>query len=193
VGYIEVVAVGDVEMGTLSIVERGIAGPFGYEARRGRPVPPPESAFEPARSQHDSSAFLARVLAAKSAASVRILGVTEADLFIPMLTFVYGQAQLAGSAAIISLARLRQEFYGLPPDPDLLAERAVKEALHELGHTFGLVHCPDPSCAASLSTHVLRLDAKRAEFCRVCAALLNESLSSLDRTIQETAGMEETT
>jgi hypothetical protein len=75
---------------------------------------------------------------------VKLLAVTERDLFIPVLTFVFGHAQLGGRVAVISLARLRQEFYGLPRIASLFFSSALlKEALHEAGHTFGLVHCPD--------------------------------------------------
>ncbi len=104
-----------------------------------------------------------------------MLGVTEQDLFIPMLTFLYGQAQLGGRAAIVSLARLRQEFYGLATDDPLLRLRASKEALHEVGHTFGLVHCRDERCVMAASTGIERVDSKRGEFCRPCAILLGRS------------------
>jgi len=93
---------------------------------------------------------------------------------VPMLTFVFGQAQLGGRVAIVSLARLRQEFYGLPADPILVRERAVKEALHEMGHAFGLVHCVDPLCAMSLSTQVEQVDAKLPDVCPSCRTLLRE-------------------
>jgi archaemetzincin len=98
----------------------------------------------------------------------RILGVTEMDLFVPVLTFVFGEAQLDGRCAVISLQRLREEFYGLPANPALLRERAVKEAVHELGHTFGLRHCPDWRCVMASTHAVERLDLKSAEFCEGC-------------------------
>ena len=102
----------------------------------------------------------------------KLLAVTERDLFIPVLTFVFGQAQLGGRAAVVSLARLRQEFYGLAPNREVFLERALKEALHETGHMFGLVHCADRSCAMSLATNVRQIDMKRAAFCARCAARL---------------------
>ena len=77
----------------------------------------------------------------------RVLGVTDVDLAIPMLSFLFGQAQFDGPVAVVSLCRLHQEFYGLPRRRRLLRERTVKEVLHELGHTFGLVHCAEPTCA----------------------------------------------
>jgi archaemetzincin len=100
------------------------------------------------------------------------LAVTERDLFVPVLTFVFGQAQLGGRVAVISLARLRQEFYGLAINREVFAERAAKEALHETGHMFGLVHCADRACAMSLATNVRQIDTKQAAFCAPCTARL---------------------
>ena len=107
--------------------------------------------------------------------ALKLLAVTGRDLFIPVLTFVFGQAQLGGRVAVVSLARLRQEFYGLAPNREILLERAVKEALHETGHTFGLVHCADRSCAMSLATNVRQIDVKQAAFCASCAAQLRRA------------------
>jgi archaemetzincin len=86
-----------------------------------------------------------------------------------MLTFVYGQAQLGGRAAIVSLARLRQEYYRLPANPALLQARARKEAVHETGHLFGLVHCEADACAMRLSTTVRQIDLKSELLCAACA------------------------
>jgi archaemetzincin len=81
---------------------------------------------------------------------------------------------LGGRVAVVSLARLRQEFHGLPGNPHVLVQRALKEALHETGHTFGLVHCADGGCAMSLSTNIRQIDLKRAAFCAACAARLRK-------------------
>jgi archaemetzincin len=94
--------------------------------------------------------------------------VTTRDLFIPVLTFVFGQAQLGGRLGVVSLARLKQEFYGLPENRDVFLQRAAKEALHEAGHLFGLVHCADHECAMALSTGVRQIDLKQASFCSPC-------------------------
>jgi archaemetzincin len=98
--------------------------------------------------------------------------VTEIDLYIPVLTFVFGEAQLSDGGAVVSAHRLRQEFYGMPTDPELLHQRLLKEALHELGHTYGLRHCPDYNCVMSASNGVERIDLKRDEFCPACAQLM---------------------
>ena len=132
------------------------------------------SAYDPRRQQYDSSALLIALAAQVPADCTWVLGITGHDLYVPMLSFVFGQAQLGGRVAIVSLSRLRQDFYGLPADPDLLRQRAVKEVLHEMGHLLGLVHCEESLCAMSLSTDIVQVDSKRSELCESCRALLRE-------------------
>jgi archaemetzincin len=119
------------------------------------------------RGQHYSTAILQR-LDAIADSTARVLAVTSCDLYVPVLTFVFGEAQLEGNCAVVSTARLHEEFYGMPPRLDILRERLFKEAAHELGHTFGLRHCSDWSCVMSSSHGVELLDVKGAEFCRSC-------------------------
>ena len=128
-------------------------------------------AFDPARRQYHSTAILQR-LEPLADDDVRLLGVTALDLFVPVLTFVFGEAQLEGRCALVSLCRLREEFYGLPPRDDLLKERLLKEAVHELGHTFGLRHCDDWNCVMASTHAVERLDVKSAAFCPGCRRAL---------------------
>ncbi len=137
------------------------------------PPADPSFAFDPERGQYGSTR-LVEALAAGGLAGPgdRVLGVIDADLFVPILTFVFGEAMLRGPAGVLSLTRLRPEFYGLPPDPRLLFERVEKEALHELGHTFGLIHCRRPDCVMRASTNAGEVDLKPAAFCRSCAKSL---------------------
>jgi archaemetzincin len=93
-----------------------------------------------------------------------------------VLTFVFGHAQLGGRAGVVSLARLPQEFYGLPPDDAdaILRQRAEKETLPEGGHMFGLMHCAERRCTMSLATSVRQIDMKDNAFCPPCAARLRK-------------------
>ena len=120
------------------------------------------------RNQYHSTAILQRLLELSPDDDIRVLGVTPLDLFVPVFTFVFGEAQVGGRCAIVSCHRLREEFYGLPPRPDLLDGRLVKEAVHELGHTFGLQHCDDWRCVMASSHAVERVDVKGSEFCARC-------------------------
>jgi archaemetzincin len=131
-------------------------------------LPAIDFTFDAARGQYASSAALDLLVREAPADAAKLLAVTTRDLFIPVLTFVFGQAQLNGRVGIVSLARLRQEFYTLPPDRGVFLGRAVKEALHESGHLFGLIHCGDRACAMSLSTGVRQIDTKQPAFCGHC-------------------------
>src|SRR2546425_5768844 len=105
----------------------------------------------------------------------RLLGVTGLDLYIPILTFVFGEAQLGGPCAVVSAHRLRQEFYGLPPNKELLRQRLRKEAVHELGHTFDLTHCDDYRCAMAPSHAVEWIDLKESTLCATCQVRASDS------------------
>jgi archaemetzincin len=124
-------------------------------------------ALDPGRRQYYSTSILQR-MERDSDLDARVLGVTACDLYVPVLTFVFGEAQLDGNCAVVSTARLQEEFYGMPRREELHRERLVKEAAHELGHTFGLRHCADWRCVMSSSHGVERLDVKGAEFCGSC-------------------------
>lgn len=129
--------------------------------------------YAPERRQHHATLLLATLLRHLPEPAGKIVGVTSEDLFIPVLTFVFGQSQLNGPAAIVSTYRLHNEFYGLPADEALLRERTVKEIVHELGHAFGLVHCRSQRCVMRASTYVEEVDLKDAGFCAACGAAIN--------------------
>ncbi|MBE0566291.1 MAG: hypothetical protein IH621_10060 [Krumholzibacteria bacterium] len=170
-----------VQAGDLAGAGALAADVFGFEVRTLPPLAVPDATFDARRGQHDSSLVLATALDLCPPDATRLLVLTGLDLAIPMLTFVFGQAQLDGRGAIVSLARLRPEFYGLPPAPAVLAERLRKEVLHELGHTCGLVHCTDQGCAMSLSVNIVFIDRKKARLCRDCGARLAARLETMRR------------
>jgi archaemetzincin len=161
--------------GVLAAMEAALGDAFSLPVVRRNPIEEPALAFTPARAQWSSTAFLEALLGRVPKGAVRLLGVTERDLFVPVLSFVYGQAQLGGRVAVVSLARLRPEFHGLPKAPGILARRAATEAVHEMGHTFGLVHCLDRRCPMSLSIDLVDLDGKTATPCPSCEKRLAES------------------
>jgi archaemetzincin len=171
----------------LSAMEGALAEAFRLPVRRLETIEEPALAFNPTRGQWSSIAFLETLLGRVPAGVSRVLGVTERDLFVPVLSFVYGQAQLGGKVAVVSLARLRPEFHGLPAAPAVLARRAATEAVHEMGHTFGLVHCLDRHCPMSLSIDIPDLDGKAKAPCAACRALL-EGSSEMRRTRVITEG-----
>ena len=133
----------------------------------------PEGSWDAKRRQHSSTRILEWLLLRRPARAHRIVGLTDADLFIPILTFVFGEAQLGGRAAVVSIARLSPPVASVPAQR-LLGERLRKEALHELGHTYGLVHCGTPGCVMGRSPGVVEIDAKGDSFCPDCRLLYDE-------------------
>ena len=123
-------------------------------------------AYNPQRKQYFSSKLLASL--EKPEGAERVVGVTEVDLYVPRLNFVFGEADARSGTAIVSLCRLRQEYYGLAPDESLFLERATKEVVHELGHTFGLGHCHNNKCVMHFSNSLADTDLKEANFCTGC-------------------------
>jgi archaemetzincin len=132
--------------------------------------PEPAFAFNLTRQQFSSTEILASLMKRGPGNGWRLLAVTALDLYIPILTFVFGEAQLQGSCAVVSYHRLRQEFYGLPQNSVVLRDRLLKEAIHELGHTLSLAHCEDYQCVMSPSHGIEWIDLKASHFCAACRA-----------------------
>ena len=163
------VEIGALPAGLLDRLGPRAARAFGLSLAPTRPGLDPAPAHDPQRRQLLASRLLAELARFPAA---HVVGVAAAALFDPVLSFVFGEAEFPGRAAVFSIHRLREEFYGLPPRFDLLLARATKEMLHELGHTFGLTHCRDAACVMSSSHSVEAVDRKGEGFCRRCADLV---------------------
>jgi archaemetzincin len=151
-----------------SVIEQTFGRTVHVWSGRDRPV----DAFDPRRQQHSSTRILRWLIERRPQEARKVLALTDVDLFIPILTFVFGEAQLDGTAAIVSTARLRTN-HGIA-NMRLLTTRLAKECVHELGHTFGLIHCDRPGCVMTRSVNLLDVDAKTASFCEDCRVRYQE-------------------
>jgi archaemetzincin len=168
VNQIQLLPLGSVPAELLEELRDGLRREFAVQCEVLPAEPEPRFAFNITRQQYLSTEILARMVKRDTAPTARVLGVTLVDLYIPILTFVFGEGQLQGNCALVSGHRLRQEFYGLPANPVLFRERLLKEAVHELGHTMTLAHCEDFECVMAPSHGVEWIDLKASSFCSGC-------------------------
>jgi len=172
---VEIVTIGEISHQLLSDLAPKLVetyAPLIEECLSGAALELPPAAYDPHRKQYRSDIVLERVQH-RITGENRVLAIADVDLFVPTLNFVFGQAQYPGRVALVSICRLDPKFYGRPSNYEILLDRATKEATHELGHTLGLAHCPDPRCVMSFSNSILEVDEKSSTFCDVCRRKLH--------------------
>jgi archaemetzincin len=132
--------------------------------------------FDPYRKQYDGNRLLKEIESKFAAETAKTVGLFSVDLYIPILTYIFGQAFLNGRSGIASIYRLSNERYGIKGDKNVFIDRIRKEVIHELGHMFGLIHCTNPVCVMRSSTYVEDIDQKEHSLCQRCREeLLNDS------------------
>jgi archaemetzincin len=180
---IGILPVGQIAPETLLEVAQGLAKLFPDTACSviSEALPIPEQAFEKKRKQYSSSVILneLRVFATKNDKYDRVLGLVDVDVFASGLNYVFGEAYAPGKAAMISLWRLRPEFYGEKADISLFRLRSLKEAIHELGHTLGLQHCHRTFCVMHFSNSIFDTDKKQSLLCDQCYLQAALAISNL--------------
>lgn len=174
--FLGLIALGPIDPEILRRLRTAIGKILSLPVRVLRPQPLPLHTYHVVRHQYHSTQLLAHLLAENNSGAFRILGVTAADLYIPIFTFVFGEAQLDGKAAIISLARPRGDIDGFMPPRQVYLRRLIQLSLHELGHTFALGHCRQDACLMGFSANLEKLDQKKLAFCEYCQVLLADYL-----------------
>lgn len=169
-----VIPVGDIEMEILEQVSFALKNTFGCKVEISKGISLPYDAFNAERRQYHSSIILKKIKSLKPDDYNHAIGIVDVDLYVPELNFVFGEADIYSKiAAVISLTRLRQEFYGYRPDRELFLQRTIKEAIHEIGHIYCLGHCKKAKCIMYFSNTIRDTDNKGPDFCDSCRKKLN--------------------
>jgi archaemetzincin len=169
---IVLVAVGEIDRNVMDWLKDDLTKVFNRQVATGKGMADPNYAYDHKRKQYFSTAILNAIMEQKEYAPYeKILAIVDHDLFVPELNFVFGQA--SPKAAVISLTRLRQSFYHLTENQNLFHQRVLTEAIHELGHTYGLGHCGNPQCVMFFSNSLVDTDRKGSKFCPSCKSKLD--------------------
>jgi archaemetzincin len=168
---------GEVPPVELRFFDQLVGAAYGADTLILRPIETPRAAYSVARAQYDADLLLDLLFARLPERCLRIVGVTEADLYVPSRTFVFGYAHLTDGMGVYSLARFREQYYGRRRDLGRLRARVCRAVVHELGHTFGNPHCEDAECVMHPVSHVETLDALAPWYCVRCASRVRESLA----------------
>jgi archaemetzincin len=170
--------IGYVGLNSLDPIGLEINRIFGFETVEKSLLEDLSFAFDPTRNQYYSTDILEELAARLPPEGVKIIAITEVDLFIPILTYVFGEAQLGGKACIISTHRLKESYHSID-SRQIYFHRMLKEAIHELGHTFNLRHCKDHQCIMHYCREVDDVDRKTEHLCRYCEILLTDELKKI--------------
>ncbi len=169
----------DLESDVLELIRQAVYHVFGYPSEVESLLNDVDFALDAGRNQYHSTAILGKLAAVAPPQAVKVIAITDVDLFIPILTHVYGEAQLGGSACIVSTYRLKEGFGASASKT--FQQRVVKESVHELGHTFNLRHCQDHTCIMHYCRSVKDVDQKSEQFCRYCKVLLADGIKRLSK------------
>ncbi|MBW1700983.1 MAG: archaemetzincin family Zn-dependent metalloprotease [Deltaproteobacteria bacterium] len=139
----------------------------------------PSYAFDKRRLQYDAGAILKSLESEPFQDYIKVIGLLDVDIFVPIFTHVFGEAKQGGKCALVSLYRLRKNLDGTIASIPILLERTAKVALHESGHLLNLLHCMDERCVMHFSGTLEDLDNTPLYLCRYCSTYLRDALSRI--------------
>jgi len=177
---ITIIPIGNIDTDIIECVTRSITRTFNIATRVESNLYMARYIPNPIFGKHNATIILKYLCKELPEDFFKTLVITELDLYSPIFSCLFGEAQLGGRCALISLFRLRQEFYNLAPDHAVFLSRCEKEAIHEIAHTIGLLHCRDINCIMFPSNSIIDTDVKSSSFCIHCHKMVIENLQVLD-------------
>jgi archaemetzincin len=166
--YIYILPLGEVSLDFLGKLKKDLENKFGFKIEIRNRVEMPDYVYNKEKDQYNSRIILNELTKLSFKNTEKILAITDLDLFTEDLSYIFGQAETSGKICLISSKRLNPKFYNKNFDKDLFYSRILKEAIHELGHTFGLKHCKNKKCVMHFSNNIEETDFKKSEFCEEC-------------------------
>lgn len=179
-GHIIISPIGDIDSELVEQISLEIRRMFGYETKVISLLKNVTFALDAGRGQYHSTPILEELAKTAPPETLKVLAITDLDLFIPILTHVYGEAQLGGKASIISTYRLKEGLSAIGA-AESYRYRMLKESVHELGHTFNLRHCKDHACIMHYCHSVKDVDRKSNQLCRYCKIMLRDEIKRLEK------------
>jgi archaemetzincin len=176
---ISVQPLGHVRRDVLEVIAAHLEAFFQVQTKVFPNQPIPHEAHDPRRGQYNCYPLLEFLGKSKADHAVKIIGVTEVDLFIPILTYVFGEAEMGGDATVISTHRPSRDKDRQAIPSDLFLERVAKIAVHEMAHTFRLSHCKEDGCLMASFPVLSHIDENPARFCRYCMTFLKDEYENL--------------
>ena len=173
------IPIGDIDNNILQHTRMELEKRFNVSVEIGRQLEEPAYAYHKHKKQYNSTKILKKIYKLKLTGYDRILGIVDVDLYVPERTFVFGGADVKKKVSVISLTRLKQKFYNLSDDSALFNYRTIIEAVHELGHTYGLYHCKNNKCVMFLSNTINDTDHKGADLCSKCKEIMEKKKDTL--------------
>jgi archaemetzincin len=178
---IGLIPIGEVSEMIPKVLAAHILGYLNLDAEVLPPLKHPAYAHNKKRMQYDAAVILKAMESEPLNDYHKVLGIVDLDIFVPIVTYVFGEARKGGRYGLVSAYRLKKNSDGSPSPMPLLLERAAKVALHELVHLFDLSHCMDARCLMHYSGELEELDKTPLYFCRYCSVYLRDALSASNR------------
>ncbi len=149
--------VGEIKPVYLKILAGSFLGELDIRSTILAPLDQPGYAFDKRRIQYNAGTLISRLETMEFKGCDTVIALIDADLFIPVFSFVLGEARMGGRCALVSLFRLQEN-----------PARVAKVALHEFGHLMNLDHCHEKTCVMKFSKDLSQLDSISGIFCRYC-------------------------
>jgi archaemetzincin len=169
---VKIVPIGKVNQDLIEWLKESLSEICGLVVTIGERIDVPGGALDKKTGQYLGDALLGALHKLRGSESSVVLGLIDQDCYVEGMNYIFGQATLKGNQAVVALKRLHESFYGREENESIFRNRVLKESLHELGHTFGLSHCPNYQCVMHFSNSLEDTEKKEGKFCRKCETLL---------------------